>query len=388
MLEDHKGAWQRELVERLNETDDTLDQLRSNRRADDQQVIADLEHEQRMLEIALDRLLGVEPEPGEPAPGVNVLQLSWVSGRLVAWLGGPDAPPTSAEHLHASLQATRAPEDVWATRAPVPLPNGDKALAFEAATADVLGWLLGVGAEAEPDELGPSVHWLALVAAWAVELVARGAMVPTLRRARTGRKNQNRSSFGVAWNPALIDAEHLKTVADTMPGAVAALSPSVDGPTMTRSVLAEVVDVICHSAAKQVEVPAAPDDPRTPAATAEAFLARLDGRPFEVRHRHGRRAHQRPRALGRAGHGQGLPGPRRPARPARLRRRLAPRRCSPRARATSWCPSRSPSSTPATSVASSRGTSCASSGSTRRCSDPAACAAARSCSARSRPGTS
>ena len=42
--------------------------------------------------------------------GVNVLQLSWVSGRLVAWLGGPDAPPTSAEHLHASLQATRAPE--------------------------------------------------------------------------------------------------------------------------------------------------------------------------------------------------------------------------------------------------------------------------------------
>ena len=188
VLEDHRGAWQRELVERLNETDDTLDQLRSNRRADDQQVIADLEHEQRMLEIALDRLLGIEPEPGEPAPGVNVLQLSWVSGRLVAWLGGPDAPPTSAEHLHASLQATRAPEDVWATRAPVPLPNGDKALAFEAATADVLGWLLGVSAEAEPDELGPSVHWLALVAAWAVELVARGAMVPT-SRARTGRKN-------------------------------------------------------------------------------------------------------------------------------------------------------------------------------------------------------
>ncbi len=51
---------------------------------------------------------------------------------------------------------------------------------------------------------------------------------------------------------------------------------------MTRSVLGEVVDVICHSAAKQVEVPAAPDDPRTLAATAEAFLARLDGAPFEV----------------------------------------------------------------------------------------------------------
>ncbi len=282
VLEAHKGPWQRELIERLNETDEALGQLRSHRRPDDQQVLADLEHEQRMLEIALDRLLGVEPEPGEPAPGVNVLQLSWVSGRFVAWLGGPDAPPTSAEHLHAALAATHAPDDVWASRAPVPLPNGDKALAFEAATSDVLGWLLGIGAEVEPEELGPSVHWLALVAAWAVELVARGAMVPTMRRARTGRKNQNRSAFGVAWNPALIDAEHLKAIADAMPGSVAALSPSVDGPTMTRSVLGEVVDVICHSAAKQVEVPAAPDDPRTLAATAEAFLARLDGAPFEV----------------------------------------------------------------------------------------------------------
>ena len=282
VLEPHKGPWQRELIERLNETDEALDQLRSHRRPDDQQVLADLEHEQRMLEIALDRLLGVEPEPGEPAPGINVLQLSWVSGRFVAWLGGPDAPPTSAEHLHAALAATHAPEDVWGSRAPVPLPNGDKALAFEAATSDVLGWLLGIGAEVEPEELGPSVHWLALVAAWAVELVARGAMVPTMRRARAGRKNQNRSAFGVAWNPALIDAEHLKAIADAMPGSVAALSPSVDGPTMTRSVLGEVVDVICHSAAKQVEVPAAPDDPRTLAATAEAFLARLDGAPFEV----------------------------------------------------------------------------------------------------------
>ncbi len=282
VLDQHRTGWHRELIERLSETDEAVEQLRANRRADDQQVLTDLEHEQRILEIALDRLLGVEPEPGELAPGVNVLQLSWVSGRFVAWLGGPDAPPTSAEQLHAALAATRAPEDVWAGRAPVQLPNGDKALAFEAATDDVLGWLLGIGAEVEADELGPSVHWLALVAAWAVELVARGAMVPTMRRARSGRKNQNRSSFAVAWNPALIDAEQLKGVSDLMPGSVAALSPSVDGPTMTRSVLAEVVDVICHSAAKQVEVPAAPDDPRTLAATAEAYLARLDGTSFDV----------------------------------------------------------------------------------------------------------
>jgi len=282
LLEAHKAAWQRELVDRLNETDEALERLRSHRRSDDQQVLSDLEHEQRILEIALDRLLGVEPEPGEPTPGVNVLQLSWVSGRLVAWLGGPDALPATVDQLRQALAQTHAPDDVWSPRAPVPLPNGDKAVALEAATPDVLGWLLGIGAEVEPEELGPSVHWLALVAAWAVQLVARGAMVPTLRRARSGRKNQNRSSYGVAWQPALIDSEHLKSVAESMPGAVAALSPSVDGPTMARSVLAEVVDVICHSAAKQVDVPAAPDDPRTAAAAAEAFLARLDGTPFDV----------------------------------------------------------------------------------------------------------
>ena len=281
LLERHRPAWQRELVERLNETDEALDRIRAHRRSDDQQAVADLEHEQRILEVALDRLHGVEPEPGEPALGVNVLQLSWVTGRLVAWLGGPDAPPTAVEALHQALRTTHAP-DVWSKRAPVSLPNGDRALAVEASTADVLGWLLGVGAESEPEDLGPSVHWLALVAAWAVELVARGAVVPTLRRHRTGRKNQSRSTFAAAWNPALLDAERLKYVADTMPGTVPALSPSVDGPSMVRSVLAEVADVICQSAAKQVEVPATPDDPRTLPAAAEAFLARLDGTPFDV----------------------------------------------------------------------------------------------------------
>ena len=39
VLEAHKGAWQRELVDRLTETDDALDQLRSHRRPDDQQVL-------------------------------------------------------------------------------------------------------------------------------------------------------------------------------------------------------------------------------------------------------------------------------------------------------------------------------------------------------------
>ena len=281
LLDANAVAWQRVLVERLNDTDDALDRLRAQRRTDDQQIIADLEHEQRMLEIALDRMLGIEPEPGEPAPGVNVLQLSWVTGRIVAWMGGPDAPPVTADQLRELLAATDAPE-MWGGRSPVTLPNGDKTVALEANTSDVLGWLLALSADPPEEEIGPSARWLSLVAAWAVGLASRGAMVPTLRRSRQGRRNQNRSAFGVTWTPALIDSDRLRTIGDAMPGAVAALSPSVDGITMARSVLAEVIDVICHDAARRVEVPAAPDDPKTISAAAETFLARLDGTAFDV----------------------------------------------------------------------------------------------------------
>jgi hypothetical protein len=274
-------AWRRVLVTRLNETDDSLDRIRAQRRPDDQQIITDLEHEQRMLEIALDRLLGIEPEPGELAPGQNVLQLSWVTGRLVAWLGGPDSPLATMEQLRTALGATDAP-DMWSGRAPVPLPNGDKAVALEANTADVLGWLLSLAADPPEEAIGPSARWLSIVAAFAVSLAARGAMIPSIRRSRAGRRTPNRTAFAVTWTPALVDSEHLKRIADAMPGAVAALSPSVDGATMSRSVLGEVVDVICHDAAKRVEVPAAPDDPRSLADAGETFLARLNGVAFDM----------------------------------------------------------------------------------------------------------
>lgn len=281
LLGANEDAWRRVLISRLNETDEALDRVRAQRRAEDQQVITDLELEQRMLEIALDRLLGIEPEPGELAPGINVLQLSWVTGRLVAWLGGPDAPPATTEMLRAALEATDAP-DMWSGRAPVPLPSGDKAVALEANTADVLGWLLSLAADPPDEPIGPSARWLSIVAAFAVSLAARGAMVPTIRRSRSGRRTPNRTAFAVTWSPALVDSEHLRRIADAMPGAVAALSPSVDGSTMSRSVLGEVVDVICHDAARRVEVPAAPDDPRSIADAGETFLARLDGTPFDM----------------------------------------------------------------------------------------------------------
>jgi hypothetical protein len=281
ILNAHDEAWRRVLVARLTETDEALDRIRALRRPDDQQVLTDLELEQRMLEIALDRRLGIEPEPGELAPGVNVLQLSWVTGRIVAWLGGPDAPPVTIDQLRTALEACDAP-DMWSGRAPIPLPNGDKAVALEANTSDILGWLLSLAADPPAEPIGPSARWLSIIAAFAVSLAARGAMIPTIRRSRAGRRTPNRTAFSVTWTPALVDTDHLKRIADAMPGAVAALSPSVDGATMSRSVLGEVVDVICHDAAKRVDVPAAPDDPKSLAEAGETFLSRLDGAPFDM----------------------------------------------------------------------------------------------------------
>ena len=277
----HPADWQRVLTYQLNDTDEFLERVRGRRDPDEQQIISDLELEQRRLEIALDRMLGIEPDIGTLVPGVNVLQLSWVSGRLVAWMGGPEAMPATVDQLRATLTATDAPE-MWSSRSPITLPTGDKAIALEANTTDVLGWLLALSADPPEEEIGPSARWLSIVAAWAVELAARGAFVPTLRRSRQGRRNQNRSAFAVTWQPALVDADRLRQIGDAMPGAVSALSPSVDGPSMTRTVLGEVIDLLCRDAAKRVDVPAAPDDPRSIVGAAEAFIARLDGTPFDI----------------------------------------------------------------------------------------------------------
>ena len=281
VLDAHRDRWQRVLIDRLNDTDEAIDRLRAARRNDDEQILSDLESELRTLESALDRLLGIEPENAEPGRGVLALQLSWIGGRLVAWLGGPDAPTSTLDDLQRVLTATDAPA-LWGGRAPILLPTGEKVVALEANTGDVLGWLLALGADPPEEEIGPSARWLAIVAAWAVDLVTRGAMVPTLRRARTGRRAQNRSAFTVTWNPALIDSEQLRILAEAMPGAVSALSPSVDGTAMARAVLAEVVDVICRDAARRVETPAVSDEPKTATQVAETFVSRLDGTSFDV----------------------------------------------------------------------------------------------------------
>jgi hypothetical protein len=164
------------------------------------------------------------------------------------------------------------------------LPGGASADALAIPIGDVLGWLVAVGAARVDAELGPSVRWLGRVAIWAVELTARGAMVPLLRR-RTRRSQSARESsgsFAVRWTPALVEPGRLARMAADMPGTVRALDRKVDRRALTRSALTGMVDAICRDSARRLEVPAPPPTVRSPHDVAEAFLARLDGSAFDA----------------------------------------------------------------------------------------------------------
>jgi len=292
VLEAQPGAWRRALLDLLHDTDDALAGLRRGRSADTAQAIDDLEGEQARLERVLNHLLGIaEPEvvaPAQPSGpagddaviGPVALQLTWADRKLVAWAGGPGQSAVDRRGLDALLGSTAAPA-VWDNRGPVQLPDGaGRSAAVETQVGAVLGWLLADCTDTDVGGLSASARWLGHLAAWGVELVARGAMVPHVRRIH--RKSRQKPSYVITWTPALVDSERLKRLADAMPGTVSILSPGVDAPTVTRAVLAEVVDVVCRDAAKRVEVPAAPPEARNPGELAESLLAHLDGSTFEA----------------------------------------------------------------------------------------------------------
>src|SRR5262249_34811049 len=149
---------------------------------------------------------------------------------------------------------------------------------------DVLGWLVAAGAGQVGDDVGASVRWLGRIAVWAVELTARGAMVPLLRRRtrRSGKTSSTNGSYSVRWTPALIEPARLARLAETMPGAVMALDRKVDRRALIRSALTGMVDAIGRAAAASIEVPAPPPRVRTATDVSEAFLGRLDGSAFDA----------------------------------------------------------------------------------------------------------
>ena len=193
---------------------------------------------------------------------------------------------------------------------------------------DVLGWLVAAGAGQVGDDVGASVRWLGRVAIWAVELTARGAMVPLLRqRTRRGGERERLERFVLGALDARArrpDAARTHGV-ETMPGSVLALDRKVDARALTRSALTGMVDAICRDGARRLEVPAPPPSVRTATDVAEAFLGRLDGSAFDAPVRIAGEIVDAGRALGARSVTEPHDALDRAARSARRRRRVAPR---------------------------------------------------------------
>jgi superfamily II DNA or RNA helicase len=303
-LEADPVAWNRALLALLRDAEDHLASARSLRGEEREQVIADLESEYRRLADAWARRTGQRradtiTRPARPnrngrddrepvdardlEPGVVEVQVSWEPGRVVAWAAGRNAPPVGGDELVQMLETAGAPHAGWTRHGAVPLPGGARADSQAIPVGDVLGWLVAAGA-GQVEGIGESVRWLGRVAIWAVELTARGAMVPFLRQRtrRGGTARDSNGSYSVRWTPALVDPVRLARLIETMPGSLLALDQDVDARALTRSALTGMVDAICRDGARQLEMPAPPPTVRTATDVAEAFLGRLDGSAFDA----------------------------------------------------------------------------------------------------------
>ena len=293
LLEANERAWLDALWDLLADLEDDLDAVREMKGPDRAQIVADFESERTEINSAVKRVrrrvFGEEAEPeaddkNEDELATSGLQLSWIPGHVVAWVGGPRTSPGTVDEIRESLVAAGAPAAGWEPHDPVPLPGGGRADSLIATTNDVLGWLVAVGAKAETENITASLGWLGQVAVLAVDHTARGSMVPQLAPAKVprGKRQSGRNAYMVRWTPALSDPRELERLATALPGAATAFDRQADRRTVAQGALADLVDAICKTAARQVTVPAPPPEPRTTADVAESFLTRLDGSHFEA----------------------------------------------------------------------------------------------------------
>jgi hypothetical protein len=282
LLESDAPGWRRTLERLLDETEDNLDSVRDLSGPERDQVLADIQAEFERLEAAYDRLLSVSDAAAavlvapDPA-GEARLQATWSAGEVVVWAAGPDVVPVSHDELSDRLEAMGGPAVGWNQHRGVTLPTGERAAALSIPVADALGWLVAVGGGLGGDGVGSSVTWIGRVAVAAVRLVARGAIVPTLR---TNRRADGRTAdLNVRWAPADVDRDEVEVLAAAMPGPVTVLGRA-DPRAVTLDVLGAVVDAIATDAAARLELPAPPPVVRTVGAAAEAVVTRLDGSSF------------------------------------------------------------------------------------------------------------
>jgi superfamily II DNA or RNA helicase len=266
------------LGEMIDEIEDQLDDIFDSHGDERDQVVADLEKTLDQFFAVQDIWLppqGSAPIPLEEAAELR-LQASWSDGSVVVWAGGPLVAPASNDQLADLLEAIGGPSLGWNVHPGVPLPGGGRAEGLSIPVRDALGWLVAVGGGLGRDGVGPSVVWLGRVAIEAVRLVGNGTFVPTLQWERGAERSVDAH---VQWEPAMVDAVLIATLAAAMPGPVVAVTPS-DSKAATAAVLSAVVNAIVGSAAALLTLPAPPPSVVTAGDLAEAFMTRVNGSTF------------------------------------------------------------------------------------------------------------
>jgi hypothetical protein len=303
LLESDEAAWLASLWRLLDAADAALENARRNVRGPMRvNVLTDLDEECYRIDDAITSLAGpaTEEELAPPPssrqqngrqggqqqpkePGVTRLQLSWKGGHLVAWAGGQNAELVGHAEIIRRLGEADGGAINWEPGDTIKIPNEGQTETVVAPLASALGWLCAQARDHNNDLLGPSVRWMGLVAATAVEHVAQGRYV--FRVVASRGRNQGRGSatpHNVRWVPALVDEEMISTFAGCAPGAAMVGQSEQDRKAFTNALLADVVHTIVASAASMVDVPASPPSIRGRNDVGEAIIAHLDGTPFSA----------------------------------------------------------------------------------------------------------
>jgi len=289
-LEANHRLWIDSLWRLLEAADVALERARQAVKGPERaSVLNDLEDECDRIDELLSDLAGPVvisgPDPDAVVVGKAQLQLSWNTGQIIAWAGGHEAEPCDLDALRAVLDVHDGGAISWLETDPVDIAGRSEAAALATPLTGALGWILGFGnISLDDDSLGTSARWFGLATAFAVELVAQGRMVPQLEQFRGGRRS-GKGGFGtyhVRWAASVMDRDRLDALADAAPGAAMAMSDRKDRKEFAGAVVADLTDAITRIAAEQIEVPAAPEQPRTKNDVGEAILCRLEGSAFQA----------------------------------------------------------------------------------------------------------
>ncbi len=266
-------------------------------------VLEDLDSECYRIDDAITALTGELPPvddtpPRNPTPppvevpehlttGIAQLQLGYQERRLVAWVGGLDAPIGDEDAVRALLADFGAGSIGWEGGTSLKIPNLGSAPTVTASLDASLGWLVGMATNND-ERCGVSTAWMGRLAAIAVEHVAQGRFALGVATPRDrGRSGGKASPFHARWNPALLDPDRIDPMVASLPGTALLGQSKRDKLAFTNSMLGDLVHAIVATAGAKVDLPASPPDPTTRQDVGEALLAHLDGTRFDVPYKPG-----------------------------------------------------------------------------------------------------